>query len=316
MANNSLRLIFAGTPELVLPTLMTLLDSPHEIVSVYTQPDRPAGRGQKLNASAVKELALKHHLPVYQPSSLKNIDEQNILRQQNADVMVVMAYGMILPAEVLTIPRFGCINVHPSLLPRWRGATPIERPILAGDKETGVCIMQMEAGLDTGPVLAETKCMINPHETSGELQPRLADLSGPLLLDVLNQLPAILTQAKKQDETLVTYAHKIVKEEARIDWQQTAEQIDRQIRAFNPRPIAFSTLQDQLVRIWQAEPIEEMTTASPGTIIRSDKSGIDVSTSNSIIRILQCQLPGRRCLPVAEILNSNQCLFAVGNQFS
>jgi len=308
--NQSLQIIFAGTPEFAAVTLEALLHSPHKIKAVYTQPDRPAGRGQKLTPSPVKELAIKNHLPVYQPQTLRDEQEQKKLADLQADVMIVVAYGLLLPVPVLTAPKLGCINVHASLLPRWRGAAPIQRAILAGDKKTGVTIMQMEAGLDTGPMLYKAECTIEKNDTSQILHDRLAKLGADALLKTLVQLPQL--KPETQNAALVTYAHKITKEEARLDWNVSAEELNYKIRAFNPWPVAFFMLNGQPVRVWQAEIIEKNAAAKPGTIMQADASGIDIATGKNSLRLLKMQLPGGRVLSVADILNSRRDVFAVG----
>ncbi len=309
--SSNLQIIFAGTPEFSAVTLETLLRSQHKIIAVYTQPDRPAGRGQKLAASPVKELALKHHLSIHQPATLRNEAEQTILASLHADVMVVVAYGLLLPLPVLKAPRLGCINIHASLLPRWRGAAPIQRAILAGDEKTGVTLMQMDEGLDTGPMLYKIETPITTNDTSQTLHDRLATLGADALLKTLAQIPKI--KAETQNHSLVTYAQKITKEEAKINWQSSAEELARKIRAFNPWPVAHAILHGQPLRIWQAEAIEKtMTTLPPGTIIQTSAQGIDVATGKNKLRLLKIQLPGGRVLPVADILNSRRDDFAVG----
>lgn len=250
-----LRLIFAGTPDFAAHHLQTLIDSPHQVIACYTQPDRPAGRGKKLQASPVKQLAVTHKIPMHQPKSLKNTDEHALLASHNADLMVVVAYGLILPPEVLSAPRLGCINVHASLLPRWRGAAPIQRAIEAGDAVTGITIMQMDEGLDTGDMLLTSECPILPTDTGGSLHDRLLMLGGPALIDVLTQLHNGTVFPQKQDNAASNYATKMTKTEAALDWQQSAEVLERKIRAFNPFPVTFTTRKDApdaRIRIWQA----------------------------------------------------------------
>lgn len=311
-----LRIIFAGTPDFAAHSLAALIDSPHDIVAVYTQPDRPAGRGRKLAASPVKQLAEKHNIPVFQPISLKNNKEQEALASLNADLMVVVAYGLILPPLVLNIPKLGCINVHASLLPRWRGAAPIQRAILAGDQETGITIMQMDAGLDTGASLLESSCPIESADTGSSLHDRLAELGATSLLHVLQDLPNRQQSAKPQNHDQATYAHKLDKEQARIDWQQSSEAINRLIRAFNGWPVAYSELADTRVRIWEAQPLSQHHTAEAGTIIDNSPEGIDVACGKGILRLQTVQLPGAKALPAAAILNAKQDLFRIGRQFT
>jgi methionyl-tRNA formyltransferase len=311
--NHSLNIIFAGTPVFSAVTLDALIHSGCSIKAVYTQPDRPAGRGQKLLASPVKELGLRYDLPVYQPLSLRDVDEQRRLVAFQADLMIVVAYGLLLPKPILEAPRLGCINIHASLLPRWRGAAPIQRAILAGDKKTGITIMQMEEGLDTGPMLYCMECPIEDRDTTQTLHDRLAQLGADALLKTLTQLQAM--SPITQNNELATYAHKILKDEAVLDWQLSADELDRKIRAFNPWPIAQTYLGEQTVRIWDAKVIERISVKKPGEIIHSHAEGIDVSTSKNVLRILKMQLPGGRCLPVADILNARYEDFAAGQVF-
>ena len=303
---SSFNIIFAGTPEFSAITLQALLHSQHKIKAVYTQPDRPAGRGRKLTASLVKELALQHDLPVYQPLTLRDEQEQQVLKNLDADLMIVVAYGLLLPKPVLTAPKLGCINIHASLLPRWRGAAPIQRAILAGDTKSGVTIMQMDEGLDTGPMLSEVECPIYENDTSEMLHDRLAGIGSQALLFTLDQLSEIKPQ--QQDNALATYAHKIKKEEAELDWNIPAQELARKVRAFNPWPVAFF----EGMRVWQAEALTETTHANPGTILRSSAQGIDVATTEGVLRLLKLQLPGGRELSVADILNARKNDFAVG----
>ena len=262
-----MRVLFAGTPDFAAAHLQALLDAPDiSVIGVYSQPDRPAGRGKKLTASPVKKLALEHQLPVFQPQSLKDPEQQRILSELQADIMVVVAYGLILPQAVLDAPRLGCINVHASILPRWRGAAPIQRAIEAGDSETGVTIMQMDAGLDTGAMLSISRCEIDSNETSASLHSKLEQLGAPALLHTLESLGSGLAVAVEQDDQLSCYAAKITKQEALIDWSQSAQMLDRQIRAFNPFPAAYTTLGELRIKIWQAEPTAASGLA-PGQII-------------------------------------------------
>ena len=235
-----LKIIFAGTPDFAASALSALIESEHDVVAVYTQPDRPAGRGRKLRASPVKELALKHDIPVLQPEKLKDAETHDVLRSFNADVMIVAAYGLILPQAVLDIPRLGCLNIHASLLPRWRGAAPIQRAIAAGDKESGITIMQMDAGLDTGDILLLSHCPINDNDNGGDLHDRLAEMGASSILEALKDIESGNTKPIKQDDALATYAHKLDKKEAIINWKDSAENIERLIRAFNPWPVAFT----------------------------------------------------------------------------
>ena len=300
-----LKIIFAGTPDFAAESLAALIQSPYTVCAVYTQPDRPAGRGRKLKPSPVKQLALQHELPVLQPQSLKDLDAQQQLAAFNADLMVVVAYGLILPAAVLKIPRLGCINVHASILPRWRGAAPIQRSILAGDKETGVTIMQMDVGLDTGDMLLKTTTEITANDTAQTLHDRLADIGAKALIDTLELIVDDKLKQEKQDNDLACYADKLQKSEALIDWQQSAEQIHRQIRAFNPWPVAQTVVDGNTLRIWNAELIEETTTQQPGTVIDETKSGIIVATGDGVLLITQLQLPGGKPLAVSDFINAH-----------
>jgi methionyl-tRNA formyltransferase len=317
MSQHSLNIIFAGTPEFAVPTLEALIKSRHKVVAVYTQPDRPAGRGQKLHASPVKLLAQKYGIPVEQAKTLRETSAQQKLESYDADVLVVVAYGLILPRAVLEFPKLGCINVHASLLPRWRGAAPIQRAILAGDKETGICIMQMDVGLDTGAVYSEHACSINDDDTAQMLHDRLAQLGADELIKTLDQIQAGTANAKPQNEEHVTYANKLTKQEAAIQWDKSAIEIDRAIRAFNPWPVAYTQLGDKLIRVWQASILSEKNKENRvGTIISCSKSGIDVVTGDGIIRLLKIQLPGGRPLAVSDVLNAHAVIFSVGNCFT
>lgn len=309
-----MRIIFAGTPDFAAASLAALLTTNHDICVVYTQPDRPAGRGRKLTPSPVKQLALQHNIPVEQPENFKAEAEQTQLHHYQADVMIVVAYGLLLPQSVLDIPHHGCLNIHASLLPRWRGAAPIQRAILAGDIETGVCIMQMEAGLDTGPVLAKSICPISPRETAQSLHDKLASLGADTLLNTLTDLAAKQQSAQAQSYADVSYARKLDKQEATINWQDATAQIDRQIRAFNPWPVAQTLWQNQVIRIWSAtlQPDTEFA-AQPGKICALSKAGMDVSTGTGVLRITEIQLPGKRRMLVSDMLNAHK--FTIGDYF-
>lgn len=311
-----MRLIFAGTPDFAAHHLQTLIDSDHEIVGVYTQPDRPAGRGKKLVASPVKALALAHELSVFQPASLKGSDEQQQLAKLNADVMVVVAYGLLLPQPVLDAPHFGCINVHASLLPRWRGAAPIQRAIAAGDKETGITIMQMDIGLDTGDMLLKTYCPIEADETGGSLHDRLLEQGGPALLEVLTQIQQKTLNPEKQNDELANYASKLSKQEAAIDWSLPAPTLHNQIRAFTPFPIAHFSLGSDRVRVWQSSIAENTHQDTAGTVIKADNEGLVVACGDGAIRLTQLQLPGKKALAIKDILNGHGDRFKVGTQFT
>ncbi|WP_260515960.1 methionyl-tRNA formyltransferase [Serratia fonticola] len=312
--SDSLRIIFAGTPDFAARHLDALLSSGNQVVGVFTQPDRPAGRGNKLTPSPVKVLAEQHQIPVFQPKSLRPQENQHLVADLNADVMVVVAYGLILPKAVLDMPRLGCINVHGSLLPRWRGAAPIQRALWAGDSETGVTIMQMDVGLDTGDMMHKIACSIEATDTSASLYNKLAELGPQGLLITLQQLAAGTVQREVQDEALVTYAEKLSKEEARLDWSLSAEQLERCIRAFNPWPISYFTIDDQPVKVWQATVLAETANAEPGTIVHADKHGIQVATAQGILNLTQLQPAGKKPMSAQDLLNSRREWFTPGNQ--
>ncbi len=308
----TLRVIFAGTPEFAAAHLQALIASEHQVVAVYTQPDRPSGRGKTLSPSPVKVLAEQHALPVFQPTSLKNPEEQQQLAALNADVMVVVAYGLLLPLAILQAPRFGCLNVHASLLPRWRGAAPIQRAIEAGDTESGVTIMQMDEGLDTGAMLYKSRCPISGDDTAGDLHDRLLTLGPPALLKVLTQLCEGSIQAEEQDETQTCYARKFSKQDAKIDWQQSAQQIQQKIRAFNPVPVCFTEIADKRLRIYKAEVLPKCESV-PGEVVAVSYQGIDVACGeNSAIRIQNVQLPGKKLMDIKEFLNGYAKLIEAG----
>ncbi|MRT06324.1 methionyl-tRNA formyltransferase [Ewingella americana] len=308
-----MRIIFAGTPDFAARHLDALLTSEHEVVGVFTQPDRPAGRGNKLTPSPVKTLALEHGIPVFQPKSLRPAESQQLVAELNADVMVVVAYGLILPQAVLDMPKLGCINVHGSLLPRWRGAAPIQRSLWAGDSQTGITIMQMDVGLDTGNMLHKIECDIEPQDTSATLYNKLAELGPTGMLATLQQLAEGTARPEVQDEALVTYAEKLSKEEARLDWSLSAKQLERCIRAFNPWPMSYFVIDEQPVKVWQAEALDQQASAQPGTIIAAGKAGIQVATSDGILNILQLQPAGKKAMSVQDILNSRREWFIEGN---
>ncbi|OMH39463.1 methionyl-tRNA formyltransferase [Motiliproteus sp. MSK22-1] len=310
-----LRIVFAGTPEFAAASLEALIGSEHEVVAVYTQPDRPAGRGKKLTASPVKELAVRSGINVCQPLSLKPDEEQKKLAQLNADIMVVAAYGLLLPETILNTPRLGCINVHASLLPRWRGAAPIHRSLIAGDTETGITIMQMDKGLDTGDMLLKRTCPITAEDSSGTLHDRLAEIGATALLEALGKIQSGTITAEAQDENLACYASKLLKAEGQINWTLSAEKLDRQIRGLNPWPVTYSQLNGERIRIWQAHLLEGQTDQRPGTIISADNDGLSVATGNGIIAVTSLQLPGKKQLFIADLLNARQDLFRPGNRF-
>ncbi len=299
--HKSLRIAFAGTPEFPLAALDAIAASQHQLVGVWTQPDRPAGRGRKLTPSAVKQRALELGIPVHQPGSLKTDEAKQAIRDIQPDVMVVVAYGLMLPAAVLAIPRFGCLNIHASLLPRWRGAAPIQRAILAGDAETGVAIMQMDKGLDTGDVLAELKTPIHENDDSQILHDRLAKLGAEALMRVLESLPEV--HPRKQDAAGVTYAEKLSKEEARLDWHKGAEELDRAVRGYKPWPVAYTDFQGQPLRIWRAVRTQLTTDAAPGTVLAVGRDGLDVATGQGVLRILELQAAGGRAQSASDFAN-------------
>ncbi|AOV95742.1 methionyl-tRNA formyltransferase [Edwardsiella hoshinae] len=310
--SQSLRIIFAGTPDFAARHLAALLGSEHQIVGVFTQPDRPAGRGNKLTPSPVKALAEQHALPIFQPASLRLAENQKLVADLQADVMVVVAYGLILPQAVLDMPRLGCINVHGSLLPRWRGAAPIQRALWAGDAETGVTIMQMDAGLDTGAMLLKLACPIAQDDTSATLYDKLADLGPQGLLTTLAQLADGSAQAQQQDDALACYAEKLSKEEARLDWRLSAEQLARCVRAFNPWPVSFFMLEEQPVKVWGAYALKQDSDALPGTIVSADKHGIAVATAQGVLLLTQLQPAGKKSMAARDLLNSRKESFLPG----
>ncbi|EAS62888.1 methionyl-tRNA formyltransferase [Photobacterium angustum] len=309
-----LRIVFAGTPDFAARHLAALLSSQHQVVAVYTQPDRPAGRGKKLTASPVKNIALEHDIPVYQPASLRNEEAQQELAAIEADIMVVVAYGLLLPQEVLDTPRLGCINVHGSILPRWRGAAPIQRSIWAGDTETGVTIMQMDIGLDTGDMLKVATLPIEATDTSATMYEKLADLGPDALIDCLSDIANGTAVAVKQDDELANYAKKLSKEEALIDWSMDAAAIERCVRAFNPWPMSYFTVAEQNIKVWQAAVETDNQGKAPGTILSADKQGILVATGNGALRLLSLQPPGKKAMTAADLLNSRREWFESGAQ--
>jgi methionyl-tRNA formyltransferase len=298
-----MRILFAGTPDFSVPPLQALLDEKHDVCAVYSQPDRPAGRGRKLQASPVKQLAMAHDIPVYQPLSLRKVEAQTELAALEADLMIVIAYGLILPQAVLDMPRKGCINVHASLLPRWRGAAPIQRAILAGDSHSGITIMQMEAGLDTGPMLLKQTCPITVDDTGQSLHDKLSQQGADALIQALRQFDDL--QAESQDDTQSNYAKKLSKAESQIDWQKSAVVLDRQIRAFNPWPSSQAVIEDVTLKVWQAEVLNEKSIAPAGTLLRGSKLGLDVATGDGVLRITTVQSAGKRRMSVVDFLNAH-----------
>ncbi|TQV70687.1 methionyl-tRNA formyltransferase [Exilibacterium tricleocarpae] len=310
----SLRIVFAGTPEFAACHLRAIVASHHQVLAVYTRPDRPAGRGKKLRIGPVKQLAEAEQLPVYQPATLKTAAAQQELRALAADILVVVAYGLLLPPAVLETPRLGCINVHASLLPRWRGAAPIQRALEAGDSETGITIMQMDAGLDTGNMLLKAACPINEDDTAASLHDRLITLGTPALMETLALLSRGAVSGEAQDERLACYANKITKEEAALDWRRPAYELDRRIRAFYPFPICHTQIGAERLRIHAAQPVEAAHQALPGTILSAGEEGILVACGEQALRLTRLQLPGKKALAAAQVLNGYADLFAPGKQ--
>lgn len=310
--NSGFKVIFAGTPDFASVHLKALIDSKHDVIAVFTQPDRPAGRGKKLTESSVKKLALANNIPVYQPDKLQKEQIQQVIRTLNADIMVVVAYGLILPQAVLDMPKLGCLNVHGSLLPRWRGAAPIQRACWAGDHETGVTIMQMDAGLDTGDMLYKLSCPIEATDTSASLYAKLASI-GPIgLLATLQLIVDGTVNREKQDETQVNYAEKLSKQEAKLDWRLPAEQLERCIRAFNPWPVSYFEINGESIKVWQAQVIEWDHHQPVGTILRADKQGICIATGNHALNMTMLQPAGKKMMEAHDLLNSRKAWFVEG----
>ena len=312
MSEKPLRIIFAGTPDFSVPPLQALIDSPHEVVAVYTQPDRPAGRGRKLTPSPVKACAIEHGIPVYQPEKLRQAEDQQPLIDLQADLMVVVAYGIILPKVILDAPRLGCFNIHASLLPRWRGAAPIQRSILAGDAQTGITIMQMDVGLDTGDMLLKKTCSIADDDTGSSLHDRLSIMGAEALMEILPAIANGSLQPEKQDDSLANYAEKLQKAEAIIDWTKSASDVKAQVNAFNAWPVAQTPIdlkQDgkpQMMRIWQAQLTDGVVGAEPpGKVLNCNKQGIDVATGDGVLRLMKIQMPGKKPMDVPAFVNAN-----------
>lgn len=311
-----LRLAFAGTPDFARTTLDALLASRHPVVGVWTQPDRPAGRGQKLAMSPVKERALAAGLPVFQPQTLKSPEAQAELAALQPDLLIVVAYGLLLPKAVLDIPRLGCLNVHASVLPRWRGAAPIQRAIAAGDRETGVTIMQMDVGLDTGDMLHIVRTPITDDDTGGTLHDRLATLGAQALVTVLDDFPRFLAARQPQDDALANYAHKLSKDEGSIDWMRDATHIVNLVRAFDPWPVAHTTLRGDTVRVWSAVRDDSARGDAPGVVTAVSRDGIRVACGTrgeQGVRITRVQMPGKRAMSVADLVNGNADAIRAGD---
>lgn len=309
------KIIFAGTPEFAAVALESLIREKNHLVAVYTQPDRPAGRGRKVTASPVKQLAQEHGLAVEQPINFKDPAALQHLQDYQPDLMVVAAYGLLLPEAVLRIPKYGCINIHASLLPRWRGAAPIQRALLAGDEVTGITIMQMDVGLDTGDILLARSTPVSQQDTASSLHDRLARLGADALLETLSLLPANQLKPIKQDNQLATYAKKLAKHEAWINWLNDAEGIHRQIRAFNPWPIAQTCYAGQIIRIHQADILGDSDPGRAGEVLQFDQSGLRIQCGQGGLRVTQCQLPGSRAMPIADLYNGHPELFIPGTCF-
>jgi len=312
----SLKVIFAGTPEFAAEHLRAVLSSDHEVIAVYTRPDQPAGRGRKLTASPVKAVAEAAGIPVYQPATLRKNEAQAELAALNADLMIVVAYGLILPQAVLDAPRLGCINVHASLLPRWRGAAPIHRALLAGDTETGVTIMQMNAGLDTGDMLLKARCPITPDMTSERLHDALIECGKPALIDALASLEAGTARAEPQNDADATYAEKLSKAEGEINWADSAAHIDRQIRGLTPWPGAYTYWQGQTLRIHQARAGDQAAARPPGTIQQFTPTDLVVACGTGTLVIGRLQLPGKKAMATADVLNARRAAFEADPVFT
>lgn len=309
---NHLNIVFAGTPEFSVPVLEALIAAKMNIVAVYTQPDKVSGRGQHLHQSPVKQCALQHNISVEQPLSLRNAEAQARLAALKPDIMIVVAYGLILPQVVLDIPTYGCLNIHASLLPRWRGASPIQQAILSGDTETGVCLMKMEAGLDTGPVYARKTCAILSSDTAQILHDRLSVLGAEVLMETL---PQIISQTAPlipvtQDAENACYAGKITKQAGQIDWNQTAIEIDCKVRAYNPWPVAYFYMGEEYIRVWQGEAVSSTTSELPGTVLAANPDGVDIASGqNTIFRITKLQCANAKAMSVRDYLNAPTHLF-------
>ncbi len=312
----SLKVIFAGTPEFAAIHLRALLNTEHQVVAVYTQPDRPAGRGKKLQPSPVKQVALDNDIAVYQPVNFKDPASIEELKSLDADIMVVVAYGLLLPLAVLDAPKYGCLNVHASLLPRWRGAAPIQRCIEAGDKVTGITIMQMDVGLDTGDMLHKVTTDITADDTGGSLHDRLAELGPDSLLATLQQVESNTLTPEAQNNELATYAHKLKKEEALIQWSLPATEIALKVRAFNPFPMAYTLLGDHRIRVLNAHALDKAHTALAGTILAVSNDGLEIACQKGVLMITQIQLAGKKAMHIADVINGQPQLFQVNHMLA
>jgi len=305
-----LKIIFAGTPDFAASSLAALINAGHNIIAVYTQPDRPAGRGKKLMPSPVKKTALEHDIKVFQPLNFKELEARQELAELDADLMIVAAYGLILPKEVLDTPKLGCINIHASLLPRWRGAAPIQRAIQAGDSETGITIMQMDVGLDTGDMLLKERCDISDTVTGGELHDELAAMGAKSILRYLNEPEDLIPE--KQDDALANYAHKLSKAEAHIDWSLSSLEIERSVRAFNPWPVSYAEQDGQRIRVLSAKALDSQSNAPVGEIVEKSKNGVLVQCGNGALLITQLQLAGSKAVSAADFFNGGKAILEVG----
>lgn len=303
MSGNNLNIIFAGTPEFAAQHLSHIVEQGYNIVACYTQPDRPAGRGKKLQPSAVKQVALAHDIPVCQPPSLKNDEALTVLNSWDADLMIVVAYGLLLPQAALDTPKLGCINVHGSILPKWRGAAPIQRAVLEGDAETGVTIMQMDIGLDTGDMLLVETCPIDSNDTSGTIYEKLQHIGPTALVKAVDAIAENKVTAIKQNDDEATYAHKLTKQEAEINWLEPAAIIERKIRGYQPWPVAYANLNGNVVKIWQAVVTPEDTGKNAGDVISADKSGISIQTGDGVITIQSLQPQGKKPMSAGDFVN-------------
>lgn len=302
-SGKDLKIVFAGTPEFAAQHLSHLIEQGFNVVAAYTQPDRPAGRGKKLQPSAVKQVALGHDIPVCQPESLKADEALSELANWNADLMIVVAYGLLLPKAALDTPKYGCINVHGSILPKWRGAAPIQRAVLEGDAETGVTIMQMDVGLDTGDMLLIETCPITSDDTSGSVYEKLQKLGPPALVKAVDEIAAETISAEKQNDELATYAHKLSKQEALIDWAEPAEVIERKIRGYQPWPVAHTVFSGNPIKVWQAMVEDENSDKPAGTVVSADKMGIRIQTQEGIINIQSLQPQGKKAMTATDFIN-------------